>query len=95
MTIQERIQTAPTPPAEAEPTPLTTMSSKELIQAELDLMSEEQLTQVFTLIEHFLDTQPLREGATFMERMRRIPKFQGPHDLSTNWEQYLGAEEDE
>ncbi|MDQ2806759.1 MAG: hypothetical protein M3Z04_07550 [Chloroflexota bacterium] len=93
MTIQERSQTAPTPPAAPESAPLIAMTSKELIQTELDLMSEEQLGEVYRLVQAFLDTQPLREGATFMEKMRRI-KIDAPADFSTNWERYLGEAED-
>jgi len=92
MTSQSRI----TADAQAENPALLfveTVTTKRMIQIELDLMTDPQLDAVFILIEGFMQTQPLREGATFMEKMRRI-KIDAPPDFSTKWERYLGEEAD-
>jgi len=96
MTIQERIQTVPAPESEPLPEvmPLEEMSTKRMIQIELDLMTEEQLMVAFNFIEDFMQTQPLREGATIMEKLRRMPPIDAPPDFSTHWERYLGEEAD-
>jgi hypothetical protein len=58
------------------------MSTKELILAELDSLSQEELEELYALVKQYLETQ--RQGPTkltFLERLGQI-QIDGPEDFS-------------
>jgi len=92
MTIQERGQKEQDQIEDLELQPTVTMTTKERIVAELDHLNEAQLVELYTVAQELIQAQQPSEGDTFMDRLQRI-KINAPFDFSTNWERYLGEEE--
>ncbi len=65
------------------------MTTKELIQAEIDTFSEDNLNELHTLIKQF--AQSKHANQSFMEKLQQI-KIDAPADFSTNFEQYASGE---
>lgn len=66
------------------------MTVKELIQVEIDKLSEESLYDIYEVIKQFAQkkTQP-KKGA--LSQLKSI-KIQGPEDFAENIDLYLGSQ---
>ena len=68
------------------------MSTKELIQQEIDKLDESRLPELYELVKRF--TKPKTERSpsseTLMERLRKI-HISAPSDFSENHEQYASG----
>jgi hypothetical protein len=70
------------------------MTTREMVAAELENLTEDQLAQIRALIQEFKHEEESPVAESFMAKLRRVQKVQAPPDFSTNWEQYLSEEED-
>ena len=68
------------------------MSTKELIQQEIDKLSESQLPALYELVKRFAKPKVERPPAaeTFMDRLKKI-QISAPPDFSENHEQYASG----
>jgi hypothetical protein len=64
------------------------MTTKELIQQEIDAIDEQYLDELYRLIRGFAEAKQNRGKASLMSRLRAI-QIDGPEDFSTNFDQYL------
>lgn len=68
------------------------MTTKEQIRAELDRLSEDQLSELLKVVtewSHARIDQPVKEG--LLDRLRRV-RINGPEDFASNLDQYLNGE---
>jgi hypothetical protein len=73
------------------------MNTKELITAEIDNLSEEELDEIYNLIKlfrAFTETKSTSSRQSAMSRLREI-KIHGPRDFATNLDLYLNGEKHE
>ncbi len=68
------------------------MSTKELIQQEIDKLDEARLPELYEFIKRFQETKvkAQRPQKTFMERLREI-SISAPPDFSENLDLYLSG----
>jgi acyl-CoA-binding protein len=59
------------------------MKTKELIQAEIDSVSEEHLDELYRLIKQFAQSKQHAQKPSFMARLKNI-KIDAPEDFATN-----------
>jgi len=67
------------------------MSTKELIHAEIDSVSEEYLDELYRLIKHFTQSKQHAQKPSFMAQLKSI-KIDAPQDFATNLDLYLSGE---
>ena len=68
------------------------MSTKELILAELDSLSQEELEELYLLVRQFLETQRQKTAPhSLLERLSQI-QIDGPEDFAENLDLYLSGE---
>ena len=67
------------------------MSTKELIHAEIDSVSEEYLDELYRLIKHFAQSKQQAQKPSFMAQLKSI-KIDAPQDFATNLDLYLSGE---
>ena len=67
------------------------MTTKELIQAEIDRLSDEELDELYDLIKRFANSKRDNGAPTLMEGLRQI-QIDAPEDFSTNLDLYLSGE---
>lgn len=68
------------------------MSTKELILAELDSLSQQELDEFYRLVKQFLETQRQKTSQpAFLERLSQI-QIDGPEDFAENIDSYLNGE---
>ncbi len=67
------------------------MTTKELIQAELDRLSEEQLDQLYRVIRRLTRAEEEAGNASLMSRLRQI-RIDAPEDFASNHDRYLSGE---
>ena len=67
------------------------MTTKELIQAELDNLSEEQLQDLYTLIRQLDDSQKIPKKPSLMTKLKQI-KIDAPENFSINLASDLGRD---
>ena len=67
------------------------MSTKELIEAKIQTMSEAQLSALYPIIERIAERKPADETLSFMEKLGRI-EIDAPPDFSANHEAYASGE---
>jgi hypothetical protein len=65
------------------------MTTRELIQAEIDQLPEESLEEVYRLLKSF--TQAKQQPQSLMSKLKSI-KIDAPEDFSTNYELYMSGE---
>jgi hypothetical protein len=66
------------------------MTTKELIQAEIEHLSEQELYEVYKMVKEF--TQSKQTGKqSLMSKLRSI-RIDAPEDFSTNFDLYLTGE---
>jgi hypothetical protein len=67
------------------------MSTKELIQAEIDPLSDEDLDELYTLIKNFTQSKRLAKPRSLMATLRSI-QIDAPPDFAANLDLYLRGE---
>lgn len=67
------------------------MTTKELIQAEIDNLSEEELEEVYRLVKEFTQSKPKSHKPSLMARLRNI-KIDAPEDFAANFDLYTSGE---
>ncbi|MFK5970203.1 MAG: hypothetical protein QM487_08825 [Candidatus Marithrix sp.] len=66
------------------------MTTKELIQAEIDTLNEDNLNELHTLIKQFAQSKQKPAHQSLMEKLRQI-HIDAPADFSTNFNQYING----
>ena len=73
------------------------MTTKELIQAEIDRINEEDLDELYSLVKDFTQSKQQSGKQSLMSKLRAI-RIDAPEDFSTNFDLYTrgekGAESD-
>jgi nitrogen regulatory protein PII len=67
------------------------MTTKELIQEQLDRLSEEDLEQVYDMIRDFARTRSNGDERSFMSKLRAI-RIDAPEDFAANLDAYTNGE---
>jgi hypothetical protein len=67
------------------------MTTKELIKAEIDRLSDEDLDELYRLIKDFTKSRPQNNGESILSKLQTI-QFDGPEDLAANHDLYLNGE---
>lgn len=72
------------------------MTTKVLIQAEIERVNEEDLDELYRVISTFVQSREQEQdtGQDIMSRLMRI-KIEAPADFSTNLDLYMSGELDE
>ena len=67
------------------------MSTKELIQAEIETLSDEDLEALYAVIKHFLQSKRHAKPRSLMATLRGI-QIEAPPDFTTNLDLYVSGE---
>ncbi len=67
------------------------MTTKELIQAEIDSVPEEELDRLYEWVKSFNELRPKDEERSFMSKLRSI-QIDAPEDFAANLDLYLSGE---
>ena len=67
------------------------MSTKELIQAELETLSDEDLEALYAVIKHFIQSKRHAKPRSLMATLRAI-QIEAPPDFATNLDLYVSGE---
>ena len=67
------------------------MSTKELIQAELETLSDEDLEALYAVIKHFIQSKRHARPRSLMATLRAI-QIEAPPDFATNLDLYVSGE---
>jgi hypothetical protein len=67
------------------------MTTKEMIQAEIDNLNEEELKQLYGLVKDFTRNKSKSDKQSFMARLKEI-KIDGPADFAENFDLYMSGE---
>ena len=67
------------------------MSTKELIQAELDTLSDEDLEALYALIKQFIQSKRPAKPRSLMATLRGI-QIEAPSDFAANLDRYVSGE---
>lgn len=67
------------------------MTTKELIQAEIDKLSEEELKRVYSLVKSLTESKNGEQKSSLMSRLKRI-QIEAPEDFAANLDLYLSGE---
>lgn len=67
------------------------MTLRELINAELDQLSEKELDDLYSIVQKFLDERRKSHKNGVMSQLRQI-KIEAPEDFSTNLDVYMNGE---
>jgi hypothetical protein len=67
------------------------MTTKQAIQEQIDRLDEEDLVDLYALIEQFIASRRGKRQPSLMESLRAI-KIDGPEDFSSNLDLYLSGE---
>ncbi len=70
------------------------MATKELIHAEIDNLSEEDLDELYNFIKTFARSRAGGTKQSIMSKLREI-QFDGPEDFAANLDLYLSGEKRE
>ena len=68
------------------------MSTKELIQAELETLSDEDLEALYAVIKHFIQSKRHAKPRSLMATLRGI-QIEAPPDFATNLDRYVSGEQ--
>ena len=66
------------------------MTTKELIQSEIDRVSEDHLDELYKLVKDFAQSRQQNIKQSLMSKLRSI-KIDAPEDFSTNFDLYLSG----
>jgi hypothetical protein len=67
------------------------MSTKELIHAELDVLSDKELEALYAVIKHFLESERPVKPRSLLATLRGI-QIDAPPDFAANLDQYVSGE---
>lgn len=67
------------------------MTTKELIQAEIDNLREEYLDELYRLIKNFAQSKQNGKKQSLMSKLKSI-KIEAPEDFAANLDLYLSGE---
>ena len=67
------------------------MTTKELIQAEIDRINEEDLDELYSLVKDFTQSKQPSRKQSLMAKLRTI-RIDAPEDFSTNYDLYASGE---
>lgn len=67
------------------------MTTKEMIQAEIDRLDEEYLDEVYLLIKNFAQSKQPSKKQSLMSKLKSI-KIDAPADFATNLDLYVSGE---
>ena len=67
------------------------MTTKELIQAEIDRVSDEDIDELYSLVKDFTQSKQQSRKQSLMAKLRAI-KIDAPEDFSTNFDLYTSGE---
>jgi len=65
------------------------MTTREQLDADIDRLDPTQLDEIHGLVQQLLHEQPATPPLSIFEKLQRI-QIEGPVDLSTNFERYMG-----
>jgi len=67
------------------------MTTKEMIEREIDGLSEEHLNELYALIRDFANARKQSGKETFMSKLRRV-QIDAPEDFAANLDLYVSGE---
>lgn len=67
------------------------MTTKELINAEIEKLSEDELKKVYGVIRSLAESKAGEQNPSFMSRLKRI-QIEAPEDFATNVDLYVSGE---
>ena len=67
------------------------MSTRELIEAELQVMDENQLDELYRVVRQIAEQRPPAASPSLIAKLKKI-KIQAPEDFATNLEFYSSGE---
>lgn len=67
------------------------MSTKELIEAEIEHLDEAQLAQLYKVVRELAASKELTSQPSLMAKLKQV-KIDGPKDFATNLDLYLNGE---
>ncbi len=67
------------------------VDTRELIQAELGHMSDDQLDELYAIVKQMTSAPPRTSFRSIYDALDKI-RIQGPEDLSTNFGCYMGRD---
>jgi hypothetical protein len=68
------------------------MTTKELIKAEVDRVSDEDLEELYSLVKSFTEAKVQDDQQEFMAQLRSIQIDDAPEDFATNFDLYMSGE---
>lgn len=68
------------------------MSTKERIQAVIDSVAEENLDELYHVVQEFAASHNGKHAPGIMEKLRRVKKIQAPVDFAENLDLYTSGE---
>lgn len=68
------------------------MTTKALIQAEIDRIGEDNLPELYQLIKHFAETRTLSRKPSLMARLKQI-QIDAPADFAANLDYYMSEDQ--
>ncbi|BAS56813.1 conserved hypothetical protein [Leptolyngbya boryana IAM M-101] len=71
--------------------PLLVMTLRELIDAEFDQLSEQELDELYRIVEQFVIQRKQSNKGGIMSRLRQI-KVEAPEDFSASLDAYMNGE---
>ena len=67
------------------------MTTKELIQAEIDRVSDEDIDELYSLVKDFTQSKQQSRKQSLMSKLRAI-RIDAPEDFSTDFDLYASGE---
>ncbi len=67
------------------------MTTKELIQAEIGMLDENDLNEVYGMIKRFIESRKRTSAPSLMSKLKRV-KIYAPIDFATNLDLYVSGE---
>ncbi len=67
------------------------MSTKELIEAEIQIMNEKQLGELYEIVKQIAGATPKSSAPSLMSKLKQV-KIQAPEDFATNLDLYASGE---
>ena len=67
------------------------MSTKELIEAEIEHLNDEQLEQLYQVVRELSASKKPASSPSLMAKLKQV-KIDGPEDFATNLDLYLSGE---
>ncbi len=67
------------------------MSTKELIEAEIQSMDENQLDELYKIVKQITGMKPRVSSSSLMSKLKQV-RIQAPEDFATNLDLYASGE---